>query len=69
MMIENSPRARSVKLRFMEPTGESFARHPTMVPAITTPTSESTAAPTASHAAPPSVNGSMVRPKILRWST
>src|SRR5688500_3454298 len=63
MMMENSPRASKVNPVLSEPTVDSWARLPTINPAMTTQTSDSSAAPTASHAAPPKVNGSIERPK------
>ena len=62
-MMENSPRASKVNPVLSEPTVDSLARLPTINPAMTTQTSESSAAPTASHAAPPKVNGLIERPK------
>src|SRR6185503_5577111 len=66
MMMENSPRASSVNEVLREPTGDNFARQATMNPAMMTPTSESNAAPTATHAAPPKVYGSIDRPKLKK---
>jgi hypothetical protein len=43
-------------------------RQATINPAMSTPTSERTAAATASHAAPPRVNGSIDRPKLKKKS-
>ena len=66
MMIENSPRASKVNPVLSEPTVDSLARLPTINPAMTTQPSESSAAPIASHAAPPKVNGSIERPKLKK---
>ena len=63
IMIENSPRAKRVNPVLRDATGDKPARRPTIKPAAVTPIRERTEAPTASHAEPPKVNGSIDRPK------
>ena len=65
-IIENSPRDTSVKPIFVEALCDNPALRPATIPAVKLPIRVMKTAPNANHTAPPSENGSILKPKLKR---
>ena len=65
-IIENSPRDTSVKPIFVEALWDNPALRPAIIPAVKLPIRVMKTAPNANQTAPPSENGSMLKPKLKR---
>ena len=64
--MENSPRDTSVKPIFVEALCDNPALRPATIPAVKLPIRVMKTAPNANHTAPPSENGSILKPKLKR---
>ena len=64
--MENSPRDTSVKPIFVEALCDNPALRPATIPAVKLPIRVMKTAPNANHTAPPSENGSILKPKLKK---